>query len=157
MTSSHAFALSFLIGLLCGLRALTPPAVTAWGAYLGWLKVSGRLAWVGSLPSVIILTVLAVGELINDKLPKTPARTAPMGLVPRILTSAFTGACVACAAGQMLVIGACCGVVGALVGTFGGYHARKGLVKALGSPDFVVAVVEDLVAIGGSLWVVTRF
>jgi len=31
------------------------------------------------------------------------------------------------------------------------------LVKALGTPDYVVAVVEDQVAIGGSFWVVSRF
>jgi hypothetical protein len=30
-------------------------------------------------------------------------------------------------------------------------------VKALGTPDFVIALLEDLVTIGGSLWVVSRF
>jgi uncharacterized membrane protein len=40
---------------------------------------------------------------------------------------------------------------------FGGYQLRTRLVKALGTPDYVVAVVEDLVAIGESFWVVSRF
>jgi len=31
------------------------------------------------------------------------------------------------------------------------------LVRALGKPDIYVAVVEDLIAISGSLWVVSRF
>jgi hypothetical protein len=31
------------------------------------------------------------------------------------------------------------------------------LVKALGAPDYVIAVLEDLVTIGGSLLVVSRF
>jgi len=29
-------------------------------------------------------------------------------------------------------------------------------VRALGTPDFVIALLEDVVAILGSLWVVTR-
>jgi len=49
------------------------------------------------------------------------------------------------------------GGVGGIVGCFAGYEARIRLVKALGAPDFVVALLEDYVAIGGSLWVVSRF
>jgi uncharacterized membrane protein len=49
------------------------------------------------------------------------------------------------------------GIAGGLVGCFGGYQLRTRLVKALGTPDFVIALLEDLVAIGGSLWVVSRF
>ncbi len=70
---------------------------------------------------------------------------------------AFAGACVAAAGGGTIVLGAILGIVGAVVGTLSGYQARTRLVKALGTPDFVVAVIEDLVAIGGSLWVVLRF
>jgi uncharacterized membrane protein len=49
------------------------------------------------------------------------------------------------------------GAVGGVVGCFGGYQARTRLVKALGTPDINVALLEDLVAIAGSLWVVSRF
>jgi uncharacterized membrane protein len=48
-------------------------------------------------------------------------------------------------------------VIGGVVGCFGGYHARARLVKSLRQPDFNVAVVEDLVAIAGSLFIVSRF
>ena len=44
-----------------------------------------------------------------------------------------------------------------VAGTLGGYQARSRSVKALGSPDFVVALIEDIVTVGGSLWVVSRF
>jgi uncharacterized membrane protein len=53
--------------------------------------------------------------------------------------------------------GAGLGVIGGVVGCFGGYHARARLVKSLRQPDFNVAVVEDLVAIAGSLFIVSRF
>jgi uncharacterized membrane protein len=34
----------------------------------------------------------------------------------------------------------------------GGYQARTGLVRGLGTPDFVNAVLEDVIAIARSLW-----
>ncbi|HTS12793.1 MAG TPA: DUF4126 family protein [Candidatus Limnocylindrales bacterium] len=157
MSLSHVLVLVFLIGLFTGLRSLTPTAVTAWGARLGWFKLGAGLTWLGTTPAAVIFAVLAIVEIVNDKLPKTPPRTAPPGLIARIVLGSFAGGCLATAAGQGLLLGAIVALCGALVGTFGGYQARTRLVKALGSPDFVYAVIEDLIAIGGSLWVVTRF
>jgi uncharacterized membrane protein len=148
---------AFLIGLFGGLRALTAPAVTAWAVHLGWLKIEGPLTLIGSLPSVVIFTLLAVVELVADKLPQTPSRTAPPGLIARILMGSLTGACVAAGGAQGAVLGAILGIVGGIVGCFGGYQARTWLVKALGTRDIYVALVEDLVTIAGCLWVVTRF
>jgi uncharacterized membrane protein len=147
----------FLIGFFAGLRSLTPPAATAWAAHLGWLRLERPLALIGSLPAVVILTLLAIVEFVGDKLPKTPSRTAAVGLTARIITGALTGACVAAAGAQALLIGAVLGAAGAVAGTFGGYQARTRLVKALGIPDIYVALFEDLVAIAGSLWVVSQF
>jgi Domain of unknown function (DUF4126) len=64
--------LAFVIGFFAGLRSLTAPAATAWAVYLGWLKVERPLSLIGSLPAVAILTLLAVVELVADKLPRTP-------------------------------------------------------------------------------------
>ena len=47
--------------------------------------------------------------------------------------------------------------LGGIVGCFAGYQARVRLVRLLGQPDFNVALLEDLVAIGGSLFIVSRF
>ena len=148
---------AFLIGLFAGLRSLTPPAAVAWATYLGWLKLARPLSLVGSLPAVIILSLLAVTEVIVDKLPNTPNRTAPLGLIARIVTGGFTGACVSLGGGKSAFVGAALGVAGGIVGCFGGYHARAWLVKSVGQPDFNVALLEDLIAIGGSLFVVSRF
>jgi uncharacterized membrane protein len=148
---------AFLIGFFAGLRSLTAPAATAWAAHIGWLKLERPLALIGSLPSVIIFTVLAVVELVGDKLPKTPNRTSPMGMSARIVTGALTGACVAAAGAQAFVLGSMLGAAGSVTGAFAGYQARKRFVKALGTRDIYVALLEDLVAIAGSLWVVSRF
>ena len=149
--------LAFLIGIFAGLRSLTAPAIVAWAVHLGWLKLEGPLSFIGSLPSVVILTLLAVAELVGDKLPRTPNRTAPLGLIARLVTGGLSGACITAAGGQGVLVGALLGAIGGVAGCFGGYHARKKLVKALSTPDIYVALFEDFVAIAGCLWVVSRF
>ena len=148
---------ALLIGFFAGLRSLTAPAATAWAVYLGWLSLERPLALIGSLAAVVIFTALAVVELVADKLPQTPSRTAPPGLIARILMGGLTGACVAASGGQGAVAGAMCGAISGVAGCFVGYQARTRLVKALGTRDIYVALVEDLVAIAGSLWAVLRF
>ncbi len=148
---------AFLIGLFAGLRSLTPPAMVAWAVYLGWLKLARPLSLIGSLPAAIILSVLFVTEIVIDKLPKTPNRTAPPGLIARIVTGGLTGASVSIGGGKSAYVGAGLGVVGGVVGCFAGYQARARFVRSLRWPDFNFALLEDLVAIAGSLLIVSRF
>jgi len=123
---------------------------------LGWLRLPHRFAWIGATPLVVTSSLAALAELVLDKLPNAPSRTAPPGLLARIIPGGLTGACVAIAGGSGPVPGIVVEGVGGIVGCFGGYEARMRLVKALGIADFVVALLEDFVAIGGSLWVVSR-
>ena len=148
---------AFLIGFFGGLRALTAPAATAWAAYLGWLKLERPLSLIGSLTAVAIFSLIALVELVADKLPQTPSRTAPSGLIARIVMGGLTGACVAAGAAQEIFLGVLLGAVGGIAGCFLGYRARTGLVKSLGTRDINVALIEDLVAVAGSVWVVSRF
>ena len=148
---------AFLIGLFAGLRSLTSPAAVAWAVHLGWIKLARPLSLIGSLPALVILSLLAVTELILDKLPNTPNRTAPPGLIARIVTGGLTGACVSVGGGQSALVGTLLGMIGGVVGCFAGYQIRARLVRFLRQPDFNVAVLEDLVAIGGSLFIVSRF
>ena len=150
-------ALAFLIGFFAGLRSLTAPAATAWAVYLGWLKLERPLALIGSVPAVAIFTVLAIVELVADKLPRTPSRTSPPGLIARIVMGGLTGACIAASGAQGIFLGAALGAIGGVVGCFAGYQVRTGLVKALNVRDLYVAMIEDLIAVGGSVWVVSRF
>jgi uncharacterized membrane protein len=149
--------LAFLIGFFGGLRSLTAPAMVAWATYFGWLRLTRPLALIGSLPSVIILSLLAVVEFFLDKLPNTPSRTAPPGLIARILSGALTGACISLGGGYSAFIGAALGLLGGIVGCYAGYEARTRIVGLLRKPDIYVAVLEDFVAIAGSLLIVTRF
>jgi uncharacterized membrane protein len=110
-----------------------------------------------STAATVIFILLAVGELVADQLPSTPSRTAPPGLIARIVTGGLCGAGIAAAGTQSPVIGAILGIVGAVFGAFGGYQARTRLVKALKVPDLVIATLEDIVAIGAGLFIVSRF
>ena len=146
----------FLAGVFAGSRSLTPPAVAAWAAHLGWLKLHWPLSLIASFPSVAVLSLLAVAELVADKLPHTPNRTALLGLIARILTGGFTGACIANGGGESAFGGMLLGAIGGVVGCFGAYQARKWLVSALNVRDLYVAVIEDAGAIAGSIWVLFR-
>ena len=76
--------LAFLIGVVSGLRALTAPAAVSWAARLGFLKLEGTpLAFMGYVATPYIFSLLAIGELINDKLPKTPSRKVPPQFIAR--------------------------------------------------------------------------
>jgi uncharacterized membrane protein len=158
MSASEVLVLAFLIGVVAGLRSLTAPAVLAWGANHNWLNLhNSPLRFMASTIAMVIFVLLAIAELIADQLPSTPSRTAPPGLITRIVTGGLCGAGIAIAGSQSLALGAVIGVVGALAGTYGGYYARTGLVRALKVPDLVIAILEDIVAIGGGLFIVSRF
>ena len=149
------YVLAFLIGVVAGLRSLTAPAVVSWAARLGWLHLENTwLAFLGSAATPYILTLLAVGELVNDKLPRTPSRKAPAPFIARVVTGALCGAALG-AAGQALIGGLVAGALGAVAGTLGGYELRARLVAAIGGKDLPVALLEDLIAIGGALWIVS--
>jgi uncharacterized membrane protein len=149
---------AFLIGVVGGLRALTAPAITSWAAHLGWINLANSpVQFMGSMITVVIFTILACVELVTDQLPSTPSRTKAAGLVPRILLGGLCGAALASAGGQSLTIGAALGAVGGIAGAFAGYEVRTRMVKSLGVPDFVIAVLEDAVAIGGGLFMLSRF
>jgi uncharacterized membrane protein len=157
MGATFVFVLAFAIGIVSGMRSLTAPAVSAWAAHRNWLNLAGtRLAFMGSTAAVVIFTVLAIVELIVDKLPSTPSRTAPVGLIARLVSGALSGASVGVSAGQSPAPGAILGAAGGLAGAFAGYQWRTELVKVLKVPDFFIALVEDAIAIGAGLFIVSR-
>ena len=146
----------FLIGIAAGLRALTPVAVISWAARFGWLQLQDTwLAFLGFAATAYIATALALGELVTDKLPRTPSRKVPMQFGGRIVIGALCGATLGTQADAMLG-GLFAGAVGAVVGTLGGAALRAQLARLFGK-DLPAALLEDVVAIGGAVLVVSRF
>lgn len=148
--------LAFLIGVVAGLRALTPLAAISWAARLGWLDLHGTwLSFFGFAAAPYIFTVLAIVELIADKLPKTPSRKAPPAFIVRIVSGGLCGAALG-TADDALIGGLVAGVLGAVAGTLGGYELRTRLVKVIGGNDVPIALLEDAIAIIAAIWIVSR-
>ncbi|MCU1226971.1 MAG: hypothetical protein JWQ42_5064 [Edaphobacter sp.] len=151
------WTLCFLIGCVAGLRSLMAPAIICAAAYLGWVHLGGTpLGFLDHKVTLVIFTILAIGELAVDKLPSTPPRTAPPALIARIVMGALAGAAMAVGRGAGLGMGALLGAVAAGAVAFAGYYIRRGLVKQTRLPDVAVAVLEDLLTISGGLFVVSR-
>src|SRR5207253_6881381 len=154
---SYIFALAFGVGVAAGLRSLTPPAVVAWAAHLGWLNLNNSpLAFMGSIITVVIFSILALFELFVDLQPSTPKRTAPVPLGARILMGGLCGACLCTASNQSLIIGAILGAIGGVIGAFAGYEIRRKLVSALNIKDIFMGLLEDLITIGLAYFFVSR-
>lgn len=147
MTHALVLLLALLIGVVAGLRAFTAPAVVAWAAMLQWINLDGTWAsWMGHWATVAILTVLALVELISDKMPTLPSRKSAPQFLVRIATGAFAGAVLGTAWGYRWgSLGA--GMIGAVLGTVGGYSVRTSLVRATDGRDRPVALGEDVFAV----------
>jgi len=138
---------AFLIGLVAGLRSMTPLAVVSWSARLGALALANTpLAFFGYRYTPIVFTVLAIGELVADKLPKTPSRKAPPGFITRVVVGALAGAAIGATA-KMLAAGLLIGIVAAILGTLGGSSVRQKMAEAFGR-DLPAALIEDVAAVG---------
>jgi len=155
---NYVWAFAIGIGVVAGLRSLTAPAAVSWAAHLDWLNLhSSPLVFMESTVAVAILSLLAIGELIADKMPKTPSRTSLMPLLARILMGGLCGASLCASANQSLLIGALLGGMGAVIGAFGGYEIRRRLVSKLNAKDIFIAIPEDLIAIGLACFLVIHF
>ena len=142
---SSLFA-ALLIGIVAGMRSMMAPAAVAWAASGGTLALNGTwLSFVQATAARYVFTALAAGELVGDKLPITPSRKSVGPFAARLVSGALCGAVLASASHDMLV-GAVAGIVGAVIGTLGGYEVRVRAARAVGR-DLPVAVAEDVIAL----------
>lgn len=140
------YGLAFVIGIVAGLRAMVAPAAIAWAARLGWLDLHGSwIAFLGYRWTAPILTLLALAEIVNDKLPNTPSRKVPPQFGARIVSGGLCGAAIGVPAG-MWWLGLLLGIAGAVAGTLGGSAIRANLARAF-VRDLPAALIEDVVAI----------
>jgi uncharacterized membrane protein len=145
------YVLAFLIGIVAGLRALTPVAAVSWASHLGRLSLGNTwLGFLGYTATPYICSLLAIGELVNDKLPKTPSRKIPPSFITRVVTGALSGAAMTAGVGASMA-GAIAGGLGAVTGTLGGAAFRARLARAFGGNDLPAALLEDAIAIFGAI------
>jgi uncharacterized membrane protein len=150
-------ARALLLGLVSGLRTQVPVAVLAVEAQQGRFDPgAGRLARRFASPQGALgAVVAAAGELVADKLPVTPDRTAPGPLLSRLVAGATVGAAVHYDAGHPRPLGAALCLAGAGIGAFGGDRLRGLLADRTGLPQPLLGAIEDLFAVALALAVVT--
>jgi uncharacterized membrane protein len=86
-------------------------------------------------------TALLLAEFITGQLPCPPSRKVPIQFGARVVAGALSGVTVAATSVRLSA-----GVVGAVVGTFGGASLRARLV-AFFAEDYPSALIEDVIAI----------
>jgi uncharacterized membrane protein len=150
----HLTQLTFMLGMVAGLRSMTAPAVMCWAAHWGWFDLQGTpLAFMASTAATAVFSLLALGELIADKLPATPSRLAPGPLAARIVLGGLSGSAYYAAVHWSLLVGAVVGGIGGVAGAFAGYHVRRAITQKLHVPDFLIAPIEDVIAIGSAFFI----
>lgn len=149
-------ACALILGLVAGMRTVMAPAVFA-------LALSRRpelvppvspAQWFTPLPLANLLGLAALGELVTDKLPRTPNRTAFGPFIARLVSGAVTGAAVVQVGRINLWFGVVCGAIGALVGTFGMFHVRRFVGRVTRIRDPFIGAMEDIIAIALAVSVV---
>jgi len=146
---------AFGMGLIAGLRSLSAPALFSATASRQRPNHLARTPFdtLASPRTAAVLGALAVGEMVVDKLPKTPSRTIPPSVIFRALSGALIGAACCEDQGKPLATGALLGALGAVAATYGAYYLRQAVDHKSGLPDPVVALVEDAITVGAGLGV----
>jgi uncharacterized membrane protein len=137
---------AFVLGFVCGLRALLGLAAASWAASSQQLQLQGTwLSFLGFRFTPYITSLLSIGEIINDKLPKTASRLVPPQFAARVVMGALTGTAIGLSGGQ-LIVGVFAGIIGSVVGTFAGAKGRALAAKLFGR-DLPAALLEDAIGI----------
>ena len=144
MTDSQTVGRILALSALEGTRTMTTPALMCFyfsrnpNAGPHWLT---RRA--GSTAAVLSFATFALGELVADKLPFTPARTEPAVLIGRTLLGGGLGTLLARAYDQPTWLGTIGGAIAATATTYAAYYLRRELGRILHVPDSVLALLED--------------
>jgi len=147
--SPSALAGAAGIGAVAGLRSMMAPALLSQAARTGSIELSGTpFEFLSTQRSADIATAAAVLELVADKLPFTPDRTAVAPLLARAVSGGLAGAALFAARKKDWVPGAAAGALAAVAAAFAGYLLRRSLKKNGTAPDLLVALTEDAIAIG---------
>jgi uncharacterized membrane protein len=135
-----------ILGAACGLRAIVGLAAVSWAANSSYLTLEGTwLSFLGKSVTPYITSFMALGELVADKLPKTPSRLVPPQFGARLVMGGLGGAAIGISRGH-LAIGLIAALIGSVIGTFAGFKGRALLARVFGR-DLPAALLEDVLAI----------
>ena len=147
-----------LLGMFAGMRSMAGLSVIS-QAFTNkrFSKIrKSPLRFLGNTNISKALRVMTLGELIIDKFPKIPARTAPGLLIARASAGGLSGAAVSLAEKKNVVLGSIIGISAAI----GAAYLFKNLREKAGMKSqvtgTVAALAEDAVLIGSGLTVLSK-
>lgn len=149
------------LGLVAGVRGATAPATIA--SYVhrrqGRILASPELAqsplrYLASPLAGDALRLFALGEMVMDKLPFVPKRTAAPSLTARAVSGGLAGAVVGMMYRGSPVLAGLIGALSATGATFGITQLRKQLTENTAVPDAVIGGLEDLLVLGTGYYLV---
>ncbi|UII24431.1 DUF4126 family protein [Fulvivirga maritima] len=141
------------LGAITGLRSMLGPALLCF--YLNKQPQSFKRKALKLSSLQTVTTVMAVGELVGDKLPFAPDRISPTALAGRALMGALVGAVLFKEGGQSAYRGGIIGGVAAVLAAGAGYYLRKKIGQSTEVNDPYLGAAEDMVAIGSGVAMIT--
>lgn len=154
--ASTQFFQVFNLGVMAGIRSNSSPATAS---HILSQQYSHELAksplkFMQSPVVSNVLKVLAIGELIGDKLPSAGDRIVPLSIIFRSSAGALAGASIYKANGDNAFKGALLGAVAAFGSTFASFYMRKSVVKTTGLYDPIAGIIEDAIVLGGAAYII---
>jgi uncharacterized membrane protein len=149
----HVLGRTLGLGAVAGVRSMSAPALLSRAASRGSIKgIEGTpFAFLASPRAARFLTVLAIGEALADKLPFSPDRISPPGLVGRMASGGLVGAALFAAAQRHAAVGAGLGLLASATASYPSYYLRVKTQERFRLPNWVVGLVEDALAEGAGL------
>lgn len=164
MTLLTQIAMGFALAACAGLRAFIPPLAIGLASRAGLVDLTGNFAWLGETPTLVVLSLAVVFEVLGDKIPVIdhaldnagtlvrPAAGALVGMVPVFdAVSRISGG----ESSLAWVAGLAGGGVGAAVSA--GVHLVKSQARlgstatTAGVANPVLSLIEDVVTIAGTI------
>jgi hypothetical protein len=164
LTLLAQIAMGFTLAACSGLRAFIPPLAVGLASRAGLIHLSGSFEWLGEGPTLAVLSVAVVFEVLGDKVPLLdhaldtagtllrPAAGALVGMVPLFdAVTRLTGG----ESSLSWVAGLAGGGAGAAVSV--AVHLAKSQIRlgstatTAGIANPVLSVVEDIVSLAGTV------
>jgi uncharacterized membrane protein len=143
-------------GAVAGARSLTAPAALARALASGPAPREGPARQLADRAVARALGILALGELVADKLPGVPNRNAALPLLGRAASGALVGAAVGAGARGGRAAGGAIGATAAVLAAEATYRARRQVGRQTGLPNAVLGVLEDLAVLAVARWATAR-
>jgi uncharacterized membrane protein len=151
--SSKIFFQTIGFGMLAGVRSMSAPAlISHYLANRFTYRLSKSPLWFIKSPAVSRgLKLMAVTEMLGDKLPVMPDRISPSALTGRGISGGLVGATIYKTNGGTLLTGAVIGCAAAIAATYASFYLRKYIKNNTSLSNPALGIIEDVIALSAGI------